>query len=103
MVKNVVEEFENKIKNYMKNFNLIYTKIINIIPYNIQHIEVKLSRNCSKQVNRSIISAKSQKEYFRLILYLAFLDYLMSKIKNRFVGRNHEAIMHLQNLISVFK
>lgn len=42
------------------------------------------------------------KEYFRLILYLPCLDYLISDIENRFVGRGHETIMYLQYLIPFF-
>lgn len=65
-------------------------------------IEVKKPRTCLKQTNRENILTNDPKEYFRLTLYLPFLDFLTSEIKNRFVGHGHETIMHLQYLIPFF-
>lgn len=80
MVKTVVEEFENKRKNDIQSFNSIYTKSLTLA--DMHKIEVKKSRTCSRQINRENILTNDSKEYFRLTLYLPFLDNLMSDIKN---------------------
>ncbi|XP_022164654.1 52 kDa repressor of the inhibitor of the protein kinase-like, partial [Myzus persicae] len=100
MVKTVVDEFENKRKNDIQSFNLIYTK--SLTSADIHKIEVKKPRTCLKQINRENILTNDPKEYFRLTLYLPFLDYLISDIKSRFVGHGHETIMYLQYLIPFF-
>jgi len=100
MVNTILEEFEKKRKNNIQSFNSIYTK--SLISADMHKIEVKKPRTCSKQTNRENILTDDPKEYFRLTLYLPFLDYLISEIKNRFVDHGHETIMHLQYLIPYF-
>jgi len=99
MVKTVVKEFEKK-KNDIQSFNSIYTK--SLTSTDIHKIEVKKIRTCSKKINRENLLTNDPKEYFRLTLYLPFLDYLISDIKNRFLDHGHETIMYLQNLIPFF-
>ncbi|KAF0752713.1 52 kDa repressor of the inhibitor of the protein kinase-like, partial [Aphis craccivora] len=91
MVKTVVEEFENKRKNDIQSFNSIYTKSLTLA--DMHKIKVKKSRTCSRQINRENILTNDPKEYFH---------YLISDIKNRFVGDGHETIMYLQYLIPFF-
>lgn len=68
----------------------------------MHNIEVKKSRTCSKQFNRKNILTNDPKEYFCLTLYLPFLVYLISELKNRFDVHGHETIMYLQYLYHFF-
>jgi len=59
IVKTAVDEFENKIKNDIQSFNLIYTKSLTLA--DIHKIEVKKLRTCSKQINRENILTNDPK------------------------------------------
>lgn len=65
-------------------------------------IELKLPRRCSKQINCLNIRINYPNKYSFIVLYILFLDYFVSEIKNRFVECNHKVIFYLQYLIHTF-
>jgi len=68
MVKTVVEEFENKIKNDIQSFNLIYTKSLTLA--DMHKIEVKNLELVQNKLIAQINQPKTQEIYFCLTLYL---------------------------------
>ncbi|XP_063623118.1 52 kDa repressor of the inhibitor of the protein kinase-like [Cydia splendana] len=62
--------------------------------------EITVRRITGRQTNRPNIQTQSVEEYYRLSVYIPFLDYLLSEMSSRFPSAPLQTIGQLQKLLS---
>lgn len=55
-------------------------------------IDIKILRVCSKQNKRANIVVYSPKDYYKIIIFIPFLDQIISELRTRFDKRLKEII-----------
>ena len=65
-----------------QEFDEIYVKIENMAK-NSQLLALSIPRRCAKQTHRNKVEADTQQQYFRIAIYLPFIDSFLSQLNSR--------------------
>jgi len=49
------------------------------------YIQICIRRICKRQINHCNIISKSSEEYFKISIFILFLDYFIDQINSRFI------------------
>lgn len=92
----VIEVLQEKRENSKKYFKSIWREAIGLAKK--ANIKLRKPRTCRKQLHRGNIEASSAKEYYRLNVFIPFLDFMLSQLNDRFSSHNL-AIFKLSGII----
>ncbi|CAG9822111.1 unnamed protein product [Phaedon cochleariae] len=81
-LENLLQIFENNRKDGNECFGSIFTKSMEIA--NEFGIEIQQPRIAKRQINRTNIETASAEDYFRISLFIPYMDSLISSLKIRF-------------------
>lgn len=84
LIKNVIIILKNKKVNSSEHFNSIFNKSINCLSKSGIDNEIKIPRITNKMTHRANPQVEKSEDYFRIILFLPFIDDLMSDIEYKF-------------------
>mgnify|MGYP000751363744 FL=1 len=93
-VRSVISEARNN----TSEFNSVFESCV--LMANKANTTISIPRICGRQTQRSNISANSPSEYYRLNIYLAFVDSLNQQLSLRFNDLTHKAVKTLNLLPS---
>lgn len=77
-------------------FNIVFKNIIELGKQ--INVEIRMPRICNKQTNRVNIDSENPEIYFKLSIFIPFLDYLIQSMNTRFDNRL-SSVMPLEGLI----
>lgn len=92
-VKNALQSIRNDADNSFKEIMETVSKLASIV-----NIDIKMPRICNRQTKRVNVSSNSPEEYFKVTIYIPFLDSLISQLHSRFDERLKQ-VLPLQGLI----
>ena len=96
----IIQIILEKLQHYRNTeecYNNVFEKAVNVAEEH--EIPVTMPRTLRKQVYRANITSQNPKEYFRLNVFLPFLDFFVAELSNRFSPEQHRNIMILSRLI----
>lgn len=99
MVKHVVDTL-NDYRNSSSSYSKIYDEASKVATKH--SIEITMPRIVKTQHHRSNTAASSPEEYYKLNLFLPFIDFIISELVTRFSAAEHSNIVALHGLIPAF-
>lgn len=81
------------------HFNLVFNKVFSTAQ--VLNIDIKIPRTTKKQTNRSNYESANIEQYYRLSIFLPFLDYLISELQSRF-SEKQSHIAELWNIVPTY-
>lgn len=95
-----IKNLEKLVQNYRYDvdsyFNRIYKQILKIAEEN--DIEQSIPRICRRQQNRFNVQTENAQQYYKITVFIPFIDHLLSEISERF-GPLFEKISFMQMFI----
>lgn len=84
---NLAEDLTNEIQTMRQNTDAVFSVIFKNLEEKSEclHIQICIPRTCKRQINRCNIISKSPEEYFKISIFIPFLDYFLDKINSRFI------------------
>ncbi|KAL5233857.1 hypothetical protein ACI65C_001267 [Semiaphis heraclei] len=83
------EDADKSFKEIMKNVTTIASEL---------EIEIHMPRICGRQTARNNVIAKDAEEYFKIVIFIPFIDNLILQLHSRF-DKRLETIIPLEGLI----
>ncbi|KAL5234734.1 hypothetical protein ACI65C_002144 [Semiaphis heraclei] len=83
------EDADKSFKEIMKNVTTIASEL---------EIEIRMPRICGRQTVRNNVHAKDAEEYYKIVIFIPFLDNLILQLHSRF-DKRLETIIPLEGLI----
>ena len=94
MVTNVTSVLMHARQNEQE-YDVVFDKMIAMVDVIGNGSSLEISRRCGRQTQRSNIPAETPKEYFRLAIYIPYLDSLLQQFNMRFGDLAKQAIRGL--------
>lgn len=82
----LITMFENDRTNANTVFSVIFKKCIEFA--NELDVDIKIPRIVPRQINRSNVQGRSAEEYFRVSVFIPYLDSIIISLKTRFTSDN---------------
>ena len=98
MTENIVSELENIRKSSGEVFSQIFHKSSAVLEEIIdEQFKITIPRLASHQTNRSDFRTESPEAYFRIYIFIQFLDSMISQLKERFI--KHKTVLQSLNIL----
>jgi hypothetical protein len=98
MAENVVSELENIRKSPEEVFSQIFRKSSTVLQErNDEQFKRATSRLAGRQTNRTNVKTKTPEAYFRISIFIQFLDSMISQLKERFI--KHKNVLQSLNIL----
>ena len=98
MVTNVTSVLMHARQNEQE-YDAVFDKMIAMVDVIGNGSSLEIPRHCGRQTQRSNIPAETLKEYFRLAIYISYLDYLLQQFNMRYADLAKQVIRGLYNPI----
>lgn len=99
MVDNIINLLKDYRNNSEEKFRKIYQDAENTA--RTFDIDIKIPRLTGRQTYRTNIPSDSPEQYYRVSVYIPFLEYMISELETRFSKTRHGEILDLYGLIPV--
>ncbi|KAF0722913.1 52 kDa repressor of the inhibitor of the protein kinase-like [Aphis craccivora] len=84
---NLAEDLTNEIQTMRQNTDAVFSVIFKNLEEKSESLDIQICipRTCKRQINRCNIISKSTEEYFKVSIFIPFLDYFIDQINSCFI------------------
>lgn len=98
LVEATIQSIQEKRDNSSDTFKELYNQATDLAKE--MGTEIQMPRTTARQKNRSNVPTESAEVYYRMSVYIPFLDFIINELKTRFPKTEMECMGKLQHLLS---
>ncbi|KAK4873687.1 hypothetical protein RN001_013047 [Aquatica leii] len=98
LVEATIQSIQEKRDNSTETFKELYNNAAELVEE--MGPEIQMPRTTARQKNRSNVETESAEDYYRMTVYIPFLDFIINELTARFPKKEMECVGKLQHLLS---